>query len=75
MANVQPNNNHNRKNSLRNRPAVQQELRELNPRDDIRTAFAGNENRGPANNQKIKNNGTHFKSRQSMHSRNKTPIR
>ncbi len=46
------------------------------PRDDLREAFAGDENKGPASNEKDDVlRSTHVKSRKTEKSKEKTPIR
>lgn len=45
-------------------------------RDDLREAFAGSENKGPAKNKKSgSNSSTNVKSRQTEKSKTRTPIR
>lgn len=45
------------------------------PRDDLRTAFSGDQNRGPAANPKTKKSGSHLSSRRLTKDSGKTPIR
>jgi hypothetical protein len=45
------------------------------PRDDLRTAFSGDENKGPASNPKNKSSGSHQSSRRLSKDSGKTPVR
>ena len=45
------------------------------PRDDLRTAFAGDENKGPKAREKVRHGGSHLKGRRIAKDSGKTPVR
>lgn len=57
------------------RSEVKRKMRPAIPRDDLRKAFAGMENNGPAGEEKSQRRSTNVKSRITKKSRTRTPIR
>ncbi len=49
-------------------------MRPAKARDNIKAAFAGNENKGPAGNKKTSSHSTNVKSRSTEKSKTRTPI-
>jgi hypothetical protein len=67
-----PNPPEHRSNS---RSGVLRTMRAARPRDDLREAFAGNENKGPSGSKVNQGHSTNVKSRRTRASSKKTPIR
>lgn len=63
------------RSSYQNRADLKKTLRPALPRDDLREAFAGNENNGPVGEDKSQQHSTSVKSRITKKSRTRTPIR
>jgi len=58
-----------------NKSDINAKTPESKARDNINTAFAGDENKGPAKSQKSGHNGSHLKSRRLDQDSDKTPKR
>lgn len=64
------------RNGQHNRGDIGKTSPQAMARDDLREAFAGDENKGPAKNKKTSTSGsTNVKSRQTEKSKTRTPIR
>lgn len=59
----------------KNKADLMQSSRPAMARDDLRTAYAGDRNKGPAKNHKVKENGTSNKGRRLRGETDKIPVR
>jgi hypothetical protein len=64
------------RHGLKEKGDIRRDSPEVTPRDDLRTAFSGNENHGPAANKKTRTGAdSHLKDRRLDPRSGKTPIR
>lgn len=63
------------RNGVNSKSDIDREMLTAKPRDDLHSAHAGDENKGPAKHQKQKHNGTKLNARRIGKNSDKEPVR